>query len=238
MSAAFKSGRLHALEELAACDHPNAAPVATGGRVADVDHIAKVRDAVVSAVDIWRERGSVGRADAAKFDLAIGRVLHDALQIIPSDAAHDEVWNFLTLVVFPDIAVLRFPDMHPSRMLGSKRNALRRAWLRRDTFGDLTDRYPRPLGEDEMVGLFERSAMARNRPLIRALGSAVMEYSGPARSEWARALYKRVRYSTGPRSLDGFTEEDLAPLIRGDEVAHSPLGRRHRLSEALKQRDQ
>ena len=99
--------------------------------------------------------------------------------------------------------------------------------------GDLTDQYPRPLGEDEMVGLFERSAMARNRPLIRALGSAVMEYSGPARSEWARALYKRVRYSTGPRSLDGFTEEDLTPLIRGDEGADSSLGRRHRLNEKL-----
>ena len=109
MSAAFKSGSFSALEELAAYEHPNAAPVATGGRVADADRIAKVRDAVVTAVGVWRERGSVGRAEAAKFDLAIGRALHDALQIIPSDAAHDEVWNFLTLVVFPDIAVLKIP---------------------------------------------------------------------------------------------------------------------------------
>jgi hypothetical protein len=217
MSVAFESGGFSELERFVAYDHPNAAPVATGGRVADADQIAKVRETVVGAVSGWRERGSVSRLEIAAFDLTIGSALHDALQIIPGDAAHDEVWNFLTLVVLPDVAVLRFPDMHPDRMFGTNRNALRRAWLRRDVLGDLTDRYRRPLGEDEMVGLFERSAMARNRPLIRALGSAVMEYEGPARSEWARELYKRVRYSTGPRALDGFTQDELAALVRGKE---------------------
>jgi len=217
MSAAFRFGGLSRLEELSAYQHPSAAPVATGGRIADPDRIAEVREAVISAVSSWTERGSVGRTDAATFDLTIGRALHDALQIVPSDAAHDEVWNFLTLIVFPDVAVLRFPDMHPDRMFGTKHNALRRAWLRREALGDLTDRYPRPLGEDEMVGLFERSAMARNRPLIRALAVTVMEYDGlTARSDWARDLYKVIRYATGPRALDGFTEGELAALIRGE----------------------
>ncbi len=195
--------------------HPKADPVATGGRLADPDQIAQVREKTLAAVEPWRARGSVGRNEAAVFDLAIGRALHDVLQIVPSDAAHDGVWSFLTLVTFPDLAVLRFPDMHPDRMLGTNRNVLRRAWLRRDVLGDLTDRYTRPLGEDEMVGLFERSAMARNRPLIRALASTVMEHEGKgARSDWARELFKAVRYVTGPRSLDGFAECDLRMLIR------------------------
>ena len=214
ISATFQSGGIPALEGLATCSHAKADPVATGGRVADPDQIARVRQKALTAVEPWRDRGVVSRNESAVFDLAIGKSLHDVLQIVPSDAAHDGVWSFLTLVTFPDLAVLRFPDMHPDRMLGTNRNVLRRAWLRRDALGDLTDRYTRPLGEDEMVGLFERSAMARNRPLIRALASTVMEHEGKgARSDWARELYKVVRYLTGPRSLDGFTETDLRMLI-------------------------
>ena len=217
VSATFRSGGLPAVEAMAVFEHHDAQPVATGGAVADVARISHVRDAVLGATAIWRERGRVDN-QASEFDLAVGRALYEALEIIPSDAAHGEFWNFITTLVLPDVAVLRFPDMHPDRMLGgSRRNTFRRVWSRRDVLGDLTDRYARPLGEDEMTGLFERSAMARNRPLIRALASIVMQSDEPgARSEWARTLYKKVCYITGPRSLDGFTEDELADLIRSE----------------------
>lgn len=217
-AATYRSAGLAGLEELVAFEHSRAEPVATGGRVADVHQVERVRLAVVDAAKPWRERGSISRADSASFDLAVGRALHDTLQIIPSDAAHDETWNFLTLVAMPDIAVLRFPDMHLDRMFGTLRNPLRSSWVRRDTLGDLTDRYPRPLGVDEMVGLFERSEMARNRPLIRALAKAVMEYGGAgSRSDWARDVFKEIRYITGPRALDGMSESEIATLIRHAE---------------------
>jgi len=197
--------------------HDDAQPVATGGIVADAGKIGAVREAVLSAATPWRERGSIEN-QASEFDLAVGRVLHQALKIVPSDAAHGEFWNFITILVLPDVAVLRFPEMHPDRMLGgSRRNTFRRIWSRREVLGDLTDRYRNPLGEDEMTGLFERSAMARNRPLIRALASIVMEREEPgARSAWARTLYKRVCYITGPRALDGFTESEIEELIRAE----------------------
>lgn len=230
MSAAYKSGGLSELEKFACLEHPKAAPVATGGRVAILSQIAEVRESVLESVSKWRSAESVPRSEGAAFDLAIGRALHQSLSIVPSDAAHDEVWNFLTTVVLPDVAVLRFPDMHPNRMFGTYRNALRRPWIRWEVIGDIVERYDRPLGEDEMVGLFERSAMARNRPLIRALASTVMEYSGSdARSDWARELYKNVRYITGPRALDGFDEEELRDLIREvvRRLSDSQGGRRH-----------
>lgn len=213
---AHRSHGLGGLEPLVAFTHAKAEPVATGGRVADDTQIEHARTTALMAAGPWLERGAVSRADAGAFDLAIGRALHDSLAIIPGDAAHDETWNFLSLVVMPDLVVLRFPDMHPDRMFGTLRNPLRGAWLRRDTLGDLTDRYDRPLGVDEMVGLFERSEMARNRPLIRALAKAVMEYNGRAsRSAWAREVFKEIRYATGPRALDGMTEEEIEDLIRG-----------------------
>jgi hypothetical protein len=214
IESSYRSGGLAGLEPLVAFSHGRAEPVATGGRVADAAQIEHVRSAVVAAAEPWQGRGAVSRADAAAFDLAIGRALHKSLVIIPGDAAHDETWNFLSLVVMPDLVVLRFPDMHPDRMFGTPRNPLRSAWARRDTLGDLTDRYDRPLGVDEMVGLFERSDMARNRPLIRALARAVMEYGGEgSRSDWARAVFKEIRYATGPCALDGMSEEEIAELI-------------------------
>lgn len=227
ISAAYQQGGLVALTGLVAYSHPKAEPVATGGVVAEPARIGHARSAAVEAVAPWLERGDVGRTDAGAFDLAVGRALHDSLDIVPGDAAHEETWNFLSLCVMPDLVVLRFPEMHEDRLFGTPRNPLRSAWLRRDTLGDLTDRYERPLGVDEMVGLFERSDMARNRPLIRALARAVMEYNGPgSRSDWAREVFKEIRYSTGPQSLDGWSEEELVDLVRthgGRLVPRSPM---------------
>ena len=217
ITEAMSSGGVSGVQALARVEHPHAAPVATGGRVADSDQIASVRATVLKEIEPWQRLGRVVRAQAAAFDLALGCTLHEHLRIIPADAAHDETWSFLTLVVFPDVAVLRFPDMHVDRLIGAPRNVLRRTWFRQEVLGDLLHSADRPLGEDELVGLFERSALARNRALIRRLAVAVLAYDGPtARSEWARVLYKRVTFSTGPRLLDALSDTEL------DEIIHGP----------------
>jgi hypothetical protein len=213
-------GGVSAVRALARTEHPRAAPVPTGGRVADSERIANVRAAVLNTIEPWWRLGTVARREAADFDLALGRTLNERLHIIPADAAHDETWSFLTLVVLPEVAVLRFPDMHLDRLIGTPRNVLRRTWLRQEVLGDLLHSTDRPLGEDELVGLFERSALARNHALIRRLAAAVLAYDGPrARSEWARDLYKRVTFSTGPRLLDALSDEELDAVIHRTEVA-------------------
>jgi len=215
----MSSGGESAVQALARTEHPRAAPVATGGRVANSEHIANVRAAVLKTIEPWRRLDTVLRSQAAAFDLALGRTLHEHMRIIPADAAHDETWSFLTLVVLPDVAVLRFPDMHVDRLIGTPRNVLRRTWFRQEVLGDLLQSTDRPLGEDELVGLFERSAFARNHALIRRLAVAVLAYDGPAaRSEWARDLYKRVRFSTGPRLLDALSDAELDAIIYRTEV--------------------
>ena len=211
-SALAKNG-LRGVAELASTEHPRAAPVATGGRVADRTRIDGVRREVIHALEPWRTQEPVPRTEVATYDQALGRALHESLEIVPADAAHDETWSFLTLVVCPDIAVRRFPDMHDERMLGTPRNALRRTWLREEVIGDLQRTAERPLGEDELVGLFERSALARNRMLVRRLATAVLAYEGRGRSDWARELYKHVTFATGPRLLDALPEDQLDDLI-------------------------
>lgn len=210
----YRKNGVVGVRDLVAHSHLQAAPVATGGLVADDKRIARAREAVVEAVEPWLAQASVSRQDVSSFDIALGRSLHSALEIIPSDAAHQETWNFLSVVVMPDIVATRLPEPRPSQFLGNIRNPLRSAWIRRDTLGDLLDREDKQLGVDEMVGLFERQEMARNRPLVRALARAVMNYEGDrARSDWARALFKEARYMTGPLMLDGMTEEELGEWI-------------------------
>lgn len=216
----YRKGGVEGVREVAQYSHPQASPVPTGGRVADEARIARVRESVVEATEPWLTQASVDKKTASAFDIALGRSLHSALEIIPSDAAHQETWNFLSVVVMPDVVATRLPEPRAAQFLGNMRNPLRSAWIRRDTLGDLLDREDNQLGVDEMVGLFERQEMARNRPLVRALARAVMDYEGDrARSEWARALFKEVRYMTGPLILDGMTEEELTELI--SEIART-----------------
>jgi hypothetical protein len=211
---------LSGVQALARDEHPRAAPVATGGHVANSEDIRNIRAAVLETLEPWWHLAAVPRSQAAAFDLTLGSALHKHLRVIPADAAYDEMWSFLTLVVFPDVAVIRFPDMHVDRLIGTPRNALRRTWYREEVLGDLLHSTDRRLGEDELVGLFERSALARNRALIRRLAVAVLAYDGPAaRSEWARDLYKRVTFTTGPRLLDALSATELDAIIYETELA-------------------
>ena len=84
--------------------------------------------------------------------------------------------------------------------------------------GDLHATATKPLGEDELVGLFERSALSRNRALARALAKRVLAYEGGNRSAFARHLYMEARYSTGPLLMDAMAEEQLQAHVDGLNV--------------------
>jgi len=205
---------LDAVREFVGASHPRAATVPTGGRPASESEILQVRQAVLADVGEWVDGRVLPRRVQPEFDARLGNALHMALEIIPADAAHEETWNFLTLVLLPDVALTRFPTLTEERALGGQRNVLRRAWSRWDILGELLMRGSPLLGEDELVGLLERTAVARNRSLVKALAERVLNYQGArARSEYARDLYKRVRYRTGPLMLDLYSSADLDDLI-------------------------
>lgn len=187
--------------------HPDSAPVATGALVS-IDRLEAIREQVSSEMQEWQNR-IVGTSSAA-YDSRLGTVLHQTLNIVPGDAASEDVWNFLSLMLFPDFIYQRFPNLPDERCLGTQRNTLRRVWLRREVLGDLLTSGSPILGEDELVGLFERTAFARNRRLVCAVAEAVLRYEGKgARSGFARKLYKRVRISTGPYCWDIVNSEQI-----------------------------
>lgn len=210
---------IKSVSKLASTSHPKAAHVVTGGRKATADDLLVVRRTVIGAVEQWVDCGEVPRNQQPNFDAQLGRALYESLQILPADAAHGTTWSFLTLVLLPDVAVTRFSDLADERGLGTKRerNVLSRAWLRWDALGEVLLAGAPTLGEDELVGLLERTAVARNRALVHELAKAVLGYAGKtARSEYARELYKLVRRRTGPLMLDLLSQDKLADLVQAE----------------------
>lgn len=212
LRATYACGGIAALAAMARFDHERKVPVATG-RIASPDEIEAVRDAVVDDVADWLIGEPLTPLQRTELDATLGRALHHALRIVPADAAHEGTWSFLTLVVFPDVAAARFPDFHIDRFVGTPRNALRRTWQRYESLGELPAPSSGGLGEDELVGLLERTQLVRNRALARALASRVMAYTGPNRSKWARALYKVATFQSGLRLLDALEEAEIESFV-------------------------
>lgn len=196
-------------------DHPRAVYAPHGSRVPETV-LEEVRARVEEAVAPLPRRNGVRRQDVARWDRVVGAALHSSMRIVDADAAAEGVWSFLTLVLLPDLAVERFPlDSADARFLGLPRNVFRRTWERHRVIGDLEPPTGvKPLGEDELVGLLERSAMARNHRLVRLVAAQVLLYEGTDRSNsFARPLAKLVAAETGPFVLDLLGDEELAQLV-------------------------
>jgi hypothetical protein len=212
--------------DLAATSHPASAPTATGPPAAPeavVEHIAsRVRELAASL----GFPAPLTRPNVAKFDQPCGDLLLEEMQIVPADAASEDVWSFLTLIVLPDIAIWRFPDMKDERFLGRPRNTFRRVWWRSYTLSGANspdDAGSDPLGEDELVNIFERPSIARTAELARSMTRSVRALPvtpGVPRSEVMRELAKRVRRLLAFVCVDVLEPDDLNALV-GSELAAS-----------------
>jgi hypothetical protein len=210
---------LAAARERAGIGHPAAAPIATGPqRVPDhvIEHTAAaVRELAVSL----GFPTPLSRPNVARFDGPCGDVLLEEMQIVPADAAAEGVWSFFTLVVLPDLALWRFADMKEERFIGRPRNTFRRLWWRSYTLAGANrqaDNEYEPLGEDELVGIFERPSIARSSRLARSMAQAVRRLPvtpGVPRSLVMRDLTKRIRRLTPFTCLDVLDPDELDGIV-------------------------
>lgn len=206
-----------------AVSHPAAAPVAVGPQKAPehvIEHLAEsVRD-VAASLGYPRP---LSRPNVARFDQPCGELLLEQMQIVPADAASEDVWSFLTLIALPDVALWRFPDMKDERFLGRPRNAFRRLWWRAYTLaGENTpgSAASDPLGEDELVNIFERPSIARTAALAQSMTRAIRGLPttpGVPRSEVMRELAKRVR------RLLSYVSVDVLDRVEVDALVHAEL---------------
>ena len=200
-------------------EEPNAAPFEAGA-VASLEKIDEVREAVLEAAKPWGN-GEVKRSEVAEWDAAVGQALYESMDIVPADAAHRGVWAYLTLVVLPDVATRRFPDQHSQRMLGGYRNVFHRTWWRHHVLKDVeVPEGVQRLGEDELVGIFERSRMGRNTDLAAALASTSSRSQVQPFTVRSRPL-QNTKLALG-RSCSCSHPQELHDLIQ--EVIQEDLG--------------
>lgn len=172
--------------------HENQFYAPIGGEPIEPELLREVRDAVEAAV-VAADADEEQRSSEAAYDLHVGMALHETAPLSRTEAAHEEVWSWITLVLLPDFAVQRFPSLHVKRMTGHPRNVFRRVWWRREVLGELSDpRVSEQLGEDEFVGIFERPTVGRDESLARTLVAHLQERTAEGRSEYTRVLARTV----------------------------------------------
>lgn len=145
-------------------------------------------------------------------------LLSKELELIPAEAANPEIWNFLTLVLLPDVAKWRYPNpsniVDYSRWLGGHRNVFRKLWWREVTLGKELNG---ELGEDEAVGIMERPLLGGQAPVARAMASALIqmekEFPDQPRSELMRAGAVNLRRYTPFTAFEFYSEDQIKEFV-------------------------
>lgn len=204
---------------------PNAFP-ATGPVRIQEDELLKFRDDCLAAVE---EATTSGGDFKAAFDLAVGRQLSNWAPVAGSDFGVAAVWDFITLVLLPDLAIQRFElpddDQSENRTVrsrlsgGNRRHVLQRLWRRRVVFGSQIVE-GRILTEDDYGSLLERKLTLEHRQLARKVAMKVANsgIQGSARRDYTRAITRALVQMSG---VVQFNDSDMQHLDHALEHADS-----------------
>jgi len=198
--------------------HPDAV-FYTAGSPATEPKLAELRDGVrgvLNELGFPPPHGRRGEDDALAFDQRLPGLLHRTMDIVPADAAAEGVWSFISLVLLPDAAAWRYPDMHPDRMTGHYRNVFRRLWWRAEVLGAGLQDPPARLGEDQLVAVMERPTIGGDRCLARSFCQAVLgkletQPSGTGMTLMRESAKRLIRFT--PFMAIGAMEQDALDLL-------------------------
>ncbi|MFD3939039.1 DUF6339 family protein [Streptomyces sp. NPDC058611] len=215
------------LRERAGVSHSALFYAATGGMRLPQQRLRALRESLVgSAID----RGypaSPARRQAAAFDIAAAEILHRESGIIPAEAVAGDLWAFLSLVVMPDVAAWRFPDLHRDRVLGTDvtRHVFGRLWWRahllHDEGADREDLYAAlsVLGEAAFDQIYARRTSIGGSPhlvraIVRTWEDVDVSHGDVAERVLLRDFLKRVRRLNAFISFDSLPAESLAEELQ------------------------
>lgn len=174
------------LRSVSATSHPAALYNPTGGRRVRPGELARLQERLRQCA---ADAGFPRTPDASgrrAFDAGSAALLHDLMDIGPTEAAREGVWAFVGCVLLPDLVRWRFyrPDAatSPERFLGGARglrNTFGRAWWRAWLLREPDARRPfgllEQLSEDELVQITERPSLAGNPLLARQVCHAFLK---------------------------------------------------------------
>ena len=115
------------------------------------------------------------------FKTKLPTILHRNMAISAANAGRAGVWSFLSLVLMPDVAVWRWPDLTPQRLTGyaersSNRHVFRVPWWRAEVLGERHASLVADLTEDNLVQILERPGLFRDHRLAVTAGDTFVDY--------------------------------------------------------------
>lgn len=211
----FEEKSLSELGQASATDHLRAFFYPNYPYQVEPSRLRSIRDGVVAIATTFGFPGELKSQNAAAdFDRQTAAFLVESMEILPVEAAIEEVWNFFTLVLLPDVGMWRYPnkpgDYEYDRLIGRPRNVFRKLWWRAYVLGpELSSK----LGESETVDILERPSVGGNialaRAIVRSLERIRSESEGRfASSEFLRTAMVRIRAINAVRGLT-FLPDDL-----------------------------
>lgn len=176
------------------------------------------RSAVMEIANDLGFPNALNTKNARLLDQRLSKLLFQKLELVEAEAGNAEIWNFLALVVLPDITKWRYPNeknvLDYNRWLGGDRNVLRKLWWREATLGhELNSK----IGEDEAVAIMERPLLGGQPLVARAMVKALLEvgedYPGQARSELMRAGAVNLRRYAPFTAFEILTEDEIESTV-------------------------
>ncbi|MGV0387969.1 hypothetical protein [Corynebacterium sanguinis] len=194
-------------------------PPAVSRQISSSEDHDRWRSEIVSLAEEFGfpHRTATKSVSYSAFDANLGNLLNSSLRLTPSEAGVEEVWNFLTLVLVPDVAAWRYPNNSGNplydRWLGRPRNVLRKAWWRSYCLGPNLNL---EIGEDEGVAVMERPTFGRNPVLAQMIVSEHLQRKGSANysdTDLLRKVMVRLGAFASIVNLDCLPEPDLRKLV-------------------------
>lgn len=218
LAAELVSASVEDAGKMAKPQHDHQYYYATASLFAAEDELWELRqNALRIATDLGFPNPS-GSNQRRQFDQSISALLFNELELIPAEAANHEVWSFITLVLLPDLAKWRYPNrarkVSYNRWLGHDRNVFRKLWWREATLGHALNSV---LGEDEAVGIMERTLLGGQSPVARAMVRALLvmenEFPNEPRSELMRAGAVNLRRYAPFTAFEFYSEEQMNEFV-------------------------
>lgn len=209
----------------------------TGGQRVPEEVVSELRRRLVEVAEARGYPDRRSNTGQRSFDLEAARVLVD-LPLIRGEALRDEVWQYFTCLLAPDLVVWRHGKTKDgevegptsqARFLGGTRNALQRLWWRGIIFRDRTaedelwllNSGRRGLTEDNFVALLERGNIAWYSDLCRSLATEfvrhrpyVAECGDSPEQTLLREVMKKVVRLAAHTNPEVIPEDDRLELVR------------------------
>lgn len=192
---------------------------------AGIDDLLGLRTSVLDLARNFGFPSLVRGRRLIEFDQALGVAVHRQMNIMPADAANNDVWNFINAVVVPDVVLWRYAKfdevkkrwiISEDRLFALARTTVGRLWWRVHLLGE---EVASQLMEDEAVQLLEKPRIGGYMGLSRAVGRRHLHYAAmdgtTRRMELLRDVTKRLIrkmavqsvYAMSPSQLEDFADE-------------------------------